>query len=59
MEEFGGFDGKLHREAGENLMGIAVDYESHSVFTVEASLVAIEKLFVADFGGCGLMLDDS
>ena len=59
MEEFGGFDGEFHRETGEDFVGVAVDYEAYSVFGVEASLVAVEELLVADLGSGGLMLDDS
>ena len=58
MEEFGGFDGELHREAGKDLVGVAVDDQADSVLRAEASLVAVEELLVADLRGRGLVLHD-
>ena len=38
-------------------MGIAVDYQPDGIFGAEASLVAVEELFVTDLGGCRFVFD--
>ena len=45
-----------HRDRIENLLGISVYYQTHGIFRAYSPLVAVEKLFFADFGGSGFML---
>ena len=49
LQEFLGFDGKLHRELVHHLLGVAVDYEADGFLGGDAALVAVEKLVFADF----------
>lgn len=55
-EQFLGFYCKFHWEFCHHLFGVAVHDESHGIFGADATLVAIEDLFLVDFAGGGFML---
>ena len=51
LEEFLGFDGKFHREFVHDLLGVAIDDEAYGFLHGDSALLAIEELFLIDFGG--------
>ena len=56
-EELLCFDGELHGELVEHVLGIAVDDEADGFLGGDATLVAVEELVLVDLRGSGFVLD--
>ena len=56
MQQFLGFDGKLHGQFVHHLFGVAVNDETDCVFEGNTPLLAVEELVFIDLGGCCLVL---
>ena len=56
-EQFLCFNGELHRQFVQYLLGISVDDEPDCLFGTNSSLVAVEELVLGNLGCGGLMLN--
>ena len=57
-EQFLGFDGELHGEFLEHVLGVAVDDEADSTLGRDATLLTVEELFLGYLAGCGFVFEN-